>query len=141
MTQLPLVLALGAALLASACTHNLAVRQASDRVYADTSLKAAAGSAVQAIHEANLAVQSSDKPVDGMVVITARGTENALLRIEAPRLTLTLTEVAPSRVRVEATAILPGQSADFGMTDGMIRGVFRALDARLTPVVPAPAAQ
>lgn len=130
MKKLGMALLLGASLLLSACAHNLAVKRDSDRVYLNTNLKAVALSAVQAIHASNLAVQSTHNPVNGMVVIAARGTENTLLRIEAPRLTLTLSEVDPTRIRVEATAILPGQSSDFGLTDSMVDGVLKAMDAK-----------
>lgn len=137
MNKLVMTALLGASLLATACTYNLAVKKGGDRLYPNTSLKTAAAFAVQAINESNLAVQSSTNPVDGMVVITARGTENTLLRIEAPRLTVTLTEVEPTKVRVEAMAILPGQSSDFGLTDSMIGSVFTSLDGKLISAVMA----
>lgn len=130
MKKLAMALLLGAATLTSACSHNLAVRKDSGRVYLHTSLKAVTLSAVQAINASNLAVQSTHTPVAGMVVIAARGTENTLLRIEAPRLTLTLSEVDATRVRVEATALLPGQSSDFGLTAGMVEDVLAAMDAK-----------
>ena len=130
MKELGMTLLLGASMMLSACAHNLAVKQDSDRVYLNTNLKAVALSAVQAINASNLAVQSTHNPVTGMVVISARGTENTLLHIEAPKLTLTLSEVDPTRIRVEATAILPGQSADFGLTGSMIDGVLKSMDAK-----------
>lgn len=130
MKKLGMAMVLGASLVLSACAHNLAVKKDSDRVYLNTNLKAVTLSAVQAINASNLAVQSTHNPVGGMVVISARGTENTLLRIEAPKLTLTLSEVDPTHIRVEATAILPGQSADFGLTGSMIDDVLRSMDAK-----------
>lgn len=130
MKKLAMVLMLGASMMLSACAHNLAVKRDSDRVYLHTSLKSVALSAVQAINASNLAVQSTHNPVTGMVVISARGTENVVMRIVAPTLTLTLSEMDPTRIRVEATAILPGQSSDFGLTDSMINSVLKAMDAK-----------
>jgi hypothetical protein len=131
MKKLVTSLMIAASLFTPACAYNLAVKKGGDRVYANTSLKSTAAFAMQAINESNLAVQSSTNPVNGMVVITARGTENTLLQIKAPQLTLTLTEVDPTKVRVEAMAILPGQSADFGLTDSMVGSVFTSLDGKL----------
>lgn len=122
---------LGAAMLTSACAHNMAVKQGGDRVYLHTNLKSVTLTAVQAINASNLGVRSTTNPVSGMVVITAKGTENKALQISAPTLTLTLSEVDPTRIRVEAMAILPGQSTDFGMTESMITNVFKAMDAKL----------
>lgn len=130
MKKLAMAMLLGASTMLAACTHNLAVKTDSDRVYLNTNLKAVTLSAMQAINASNLAVVSTQTPVAGMVVIAARGTENALLHIEAPKLTLTLSEVEPSRIRVEATAILPGQTADFGLTSTMIDGVLKSIDAK-----------
>ncbi len=141
MKKLGIAILLGAATMLSACAHNLAVKKDSDRIYLNTDLKAVTLSAVQAINASNLAVQSTHNPVSGMVVIAARGTENTLMRIEAPKLTLTLSEVDPSRIRVEATAILPGQSADFGLTGGMIDDVLRSMDAKHDVAGQAPRAK
>jgi hypothetical protein len=131
MKTLVMTIVLGASLLTSACAYNLAVKTASDRIYLNTNLKAASLSAVQAITESNLTVQSSTNPVSGMVVITARGTENHLLHIGAPTLTLTLAEVDPTQIRVAATALMPGQTDDFGLTQHMVASVFKGMDAKL----------
>lgn len=131
MKKTAIALLFGAALLASGCTHNMAVQQASDRIYLHTDLKSVTLTAVQAINASRLAVQTTNNPVTGMVVISARGTEYRALQIAAPTLTLTLTEIDPNRIRVDASAILPGQSSDFGLTESMITNVFKAMDAKL----------
>jgi hypothetical protein len=128
-TIMPLMLA--ASMLASACTYNIAVEKSSNRVYRDTDLKTVVTAAIGAINRSHLSVQTTNTPVAGLVVIAAKGTENRLFQIDAPRLTLTLAEVHPSRIRVDASAILPGQTSDFGLTDHMITSVFKAMDAQL----------
>jgi hypothetical protein len=131
MNRSTLALALAALLSTTACSYNMAVRQGGDRTYPNTSLKATTLSAVQAITEANLAVESSTTPVPGVVVISARGTELRMFQIAAPTLNLTLSEVVASHVRVEASAMLSGQSADLGLTAEMVGKVFRSMDAKL----------
>ena len=138
MNKFAMAMLLGAAMAASACTHFLAVKQSSDRTYVHTNMKAVAVTAVQAINASNLAVQSSHTPVSGMVVISAKGAKNPLLQIEAPTLTLTLSELDRTRIHVEAAALLPGQSADFGLTETMVTNVFKAMDARLEAAGQAP---
>lgn len=138
MKKTPMAILLAATLLASGCARNIAIKKDSDRVYLNTNLKSVAISAVQAINASNMAVGSTNTPVNGMVVISAKGTANLLLQIEAPSLTLTLTEVDPTHIRVEATALLPGQSADFGLTENMVNDVFKSMDATLNAAGQAP---
>ena len=138
MKKTVMAILLGASMMASGCAHNLAVKKGSDRVYVNTNLKSVTISAVQAINESNLAVWSTNNPVTGMVVISSKGTENLLLQIAAPTLTLTLTEVDPTHIRVEAAAILPGQSADFGLTENMVNDVFKSMDSKLDAAGQAP---
>lgn len=141
MTKAVMALLSGAAVVLSACSYNIAVKEDSDRIYLNTNIKQVTMQALRAVKQANLSVKSTNNPVDGMVIITAEGGRNSLIQNEPATLTLTLSEIEPTRIRVEASAIQPGQMNDYGITKGMINDVFKVMDSTLTPAGSPPRKQ
>lgn len=124
------------ALSVAACSFNLAVRKEDSRTYKDTSIKQATQFSVQAITKASLSIVSTSNPTDGMVIISAQSGRNLLAQNEPAKLNVTLLELEPGRVKVEAVAIQGGQLVDYGITDGMVRDFYGSLDKSMTPVLP-----